>query len=55
MALERVRESGAHHYTNLTVVCPSVRPESITGNNLTPVKKLTFLASRSFDITEAVG
>ena len=31
-----------------------VHPESITGSNLTPVEKLAFFASRSFDVTEAV-
>ena len=47
-----------YHYTNLTVVHPCVRvcvrPESITGSYLTPVKKLVFFASLSFDVTEAV-
>ena len=43
------------HYTKLTVVRVSVRPENITGSNLTPVQKLAFFASLSFDVTEAVG
>ena len=32
----------------------SVRPESITGSNLTPGQKLAFFASLSFEVTEAV-
>ena len=44
-----------YHYTNLTVVRPSVHPESITGSYLTPFKKLAFFASLSFDITEAIA
>ena len=38
----------------LLCVCASVRPERITRSNLTPVKKLAFFASLSFDVTEAV-
>ena len=40
-----------------TIIIPilhlPVRPESITGSNLTRVKKLAFFTSRSFDVTEA--
>ena len=50
--------SGDYHYTKLRVVrssvCPCVRPESLTGSHLTPVKKPAFFASLSFDVTEAV-
>ena len=44
--------------TNVTVVCESVRlcvrPESVTGNYLTRVKKVAFFAPLRFDISEAV-
>ena len=47
-----------HHYIILILLLSirlSVRPESITGSYLTPVKKVTLFASLSFDITEAIA